>query len=184
MSFFFNVSTISLKACCAWATAIPYPGTIITEEAFFIKRIDGIPIRFYRTGDSCYFDEEGDIILAGRIDHQVKIQGYRIELGEVEFHARKFLEGQNTIACSYDNDLGIAELALFIEGPIVEKNKLLKYLKNKLPHYMIPSKVLVESAFPINTSGKVDRMLLKDRLVSKSWINLFIEMQQLTISPF
>ena len=38
MSFFFNVSTISLKACCACATAIPYPGTIITEDAFFIKK--------------------------------------------------------------------------------------------------------------------------------------------------
>ena len=32
------MSTISLKACCACATAIPYPGTIITEEAFFIKK--------------------------------------------------------------------------------------------------------------------------------------------------
>src|SRR6056300_1380502 len=38
ISFFFKVSTISLKACCACATAIPYPGTIITDEAFFIKK--------------------------------------------------------------------------------------------------------------------------------------------------
>ena len=37
MSFFLSVSTISLNACWACATAIPYPGTIITDDAFFIK---------------------------------------------------------------------------------------------------------------------------------------------------
>ena len=62
MSFFFNVSTISLSACCAWATAIPYPGTIITDEAFFIKKAASSALPLF-TG-LCSLDEALDIMIA------------------------------------------------------------------------------------------------------------------------
>ncbi len=35
---FFSVSPISRSACCACATAIPYPGTMMTEPAFFMMK--------------------------------------------------------------------------------------------------------------------------------------------------
>ena len=54
------------------------------EESFFNKKINGAFHRFYKTGDSCYFDSDGEIMFFGRLDNQVKIQGYRIELGELE----------------------------------------------------------------------------------------------------
>jgi len=121
-------------------------------------------IRFYRTGDSCFFDEDGDIMLAGRLDYQVKIQGYRIELGEIEYHAREFLKGQNAIAVPVDNHLGNTEIALFVEGALAVEAELVNYLQGKMPYYMMPSRILVEPVFDLNTSGKVDRIKLKSKL--------------------
>jgi len=134
------------------------------NEAFVEIMYDGRLVRFYRTGDSCYVDEEDDIMLAGRIDHQVKIQGYRIELGEIEFHARDYLKGQNVVACTFENEMNIAELALFVEGNLDEKKKISGHMESKLPSYMVPSVIMAVESFPINTSGKVDRMLLKKKL--------------------
>ena len=135
------------------------------EESFFNIEIEGISTRFYKTGDSCYIDEDYDLMLSGRIDHQVKIQGYRIELGEIEYHAREYLSGQNAVACDYPNHIGNSEIALFIEGTLTDKNKLISYLGKKMPYYMMPTKIITEKIFPINTSGKVDRMLLKNKVL-------------------
>ncbi|MDO9256709.1 MAG: AMP-binding protein [Bacteroidales bacterium] len=134
------------------------------KESFFEMEIDGIANRFYKTGDSCYFDTDGDIMLAGRLDYQVKIQGYRIELGEIEYHAREFLTGQNAVAVAFNNQMGNTEIALFVEGILNNEPELLVHLNSKMPFYMIPTKIMAGNLFPINTSGKVDRIKLKNQL--------------------
>jgi non-ribosomal peptide synthetase component F len=133
-------------------------------ESFFEIENKGVVTRFYKTGDSCYYDKDGDIMLVGRLDYQVKIQGYRIELGEIEYHTREFLKGQNAIAISFTNQIGITEIALFIEGAFTDVPKLIEYLSNKMPYYMVPTKIKAEIFFPLNLSGKVDRLWLKNRL--------------------
>jgi D-alanine--poly(phosphoribitol) ligase subunit 1 len=134
------------------------------SQSFFEIDYKEEKTRFYKTGDSCYFDDDGDIMLVGRIDHQVKVQGYRVELGEIEYHVRAFLKGQNAVASAFNNAMGNAEIALFVEGVLPDNSVLLEYLKSKMPYYMIPSKIIVEKNFPINTSGKVDRVYLRNSL--------------------
>jgi amino acid adenylation domain-containing protein len=135
------------------------------KKVFFETQIDGISIRFYKTGDLCYFDEDYDIMLIGRMDDQVKVQGYRIELAEIEYHARECLRDQNVVALTFTNQTGNNEIALFVEGSLNDIEDLKKCLKSKLPFYMIPLKIIVEKAFPINTSGKIDRVKLKKKLI-------------------
>jgi D-alanine--poly(phosphoribitol) ligase subunit 1 len=136
------------------------------RESFFEIDYRGVVTRFYKTGDYCYYDEQGDIILVGRLDYQVKIHGFRIELGEIEYHARDFLKGQNAIAIAFTNQIGNSEIALFIEGPINDKKSLVEYLNCKMPSYMVPTRIINEYHFELNTSGKVDRIKLKKRLQS------------------
>jgi len=134
------------------------------KESFFEKEIEGAITRFYKTGDSCYIDDDGDIMLAGRLDYQVKIQGYRIELGEIEYHTREFLKGQNAVAIAFTNQMGNNEIALFIEGTLIDETNLVEYLNSKLPSYMMPSKIIVQNIFPLNTNGKIDRNKLKETI--------------------
>lgn len=134
------------------------------RASFFSINFNGTMIRFYRTGDSCYFDEDGDIMLSGRIDHQVKIQGYRIELGEIEYHARDFVKGRNVIAFAVENSSEDTEIVLAIEDSGGNADLILKYLRLKLPSYMIPSKIKFITPFPLNNSSKIDRIKLKTLL--------------------
>ena len=99
------------------------------RDSFFEIQFKETLTRFYKTGDSCYFDEDGEIILAGRLDYQVKIQGYRIELGEIEYHARQFLNGHNAIAIAIENSTGNTEIELIIESVQFDILKLNEYLK-------------------------------------------------------
>jgi D-alanine--poly(phosphoribitol) ligase subunit 1 len=131
------------------------------SEMFFT---DNQGKRFYKTGDICFKDSEGDILFVGRKDFQTKIQGYRVELGEIEFHTRSFLEGINTVALTYINDLGNNEIVLFIENDVFDLTLLINYLHSILPSYMVPNKFLFEPIFPLNISGKIDRNKLKKTL--------------------
>jgi acyl-CoA synthetase (AMP-forming)/AMP-acid ligase II len=53
---------------------------------------------------------------------------------------------------------GVAEnLFSFIDSNCtIEKNLILKHLKDKLPEYMVPKDILYINEFPFNSNGKVD----------------------------
>jgi D-alanine--poly(phosphoribitol) ligase subunit 1 len=123
--------------------------------------------RFYRTGDICFKDSDGDIMLSGRTDSQVKVNGFRIELGEIEFHARNSLNGQNVVAVAFCNKTGNNEVALFVEGELKNKHDLIMQLKIKMPYYMVPTKILSHPKFPLNANGKTDRKVLLNLLLNK-----------------
>jgi D-alanine--poly(phosphoribitol) ligase subunit 1 len=127
-------------------------------ESFFTDKEGKI---FYKTGDICYKDSDGDFMYSGRLDHQVKVQGYRIELGEIEHHAVEFLKGQNAVALPCQNISDNTEIILVVEGEQYEKNELLNFLKSKMPSYMVPSKIFSVETFPLNSNGKIDRKILK-----------------------
>lgn len=130
-----------------------------TKESFFIAP-DGT--RYYKSGDLCYRDEEGDIMYSGRIDHQAKIQGFRVELGEIEFHAREFLKGKNVVCIAFDNEKGLTEIAMFIESSAFDYRELFECMRGKMPSYMIPKRVEFVENFPLNTNGKTDKRQLKN----------------------
>lgn len=127
------------------------------KESFFIK--DGV--RWYRSGDLCYKDEDGDIMYSGRLDHQAKIQGFRVELGEIEFHAKEFLVDKNVVCIAFDDKDGLTEIAMFIESVEFNTNELIAYMNSKMPSYMIPKRFFFVPAFPLNANDKTDKVKLK-----------------------
>lgn len=132
-------------------------------SSFFVRDVNGIPERFYKTGDLCYKDADGDIMYSGRIDNQVKIQGFRVELGEIEHHARVFSD-KNLVCLAIEKE-GINHLYLIIEGTEFDTKPLVDYMRSKMPHYMVPEEIVFLDKFPLNNSDKVDRPAIK-RLLS------------------
>ena len=131
------------------------------ESSFFVH--DGV--RYYRTGDLVYLHKSGNIMYSGRIDQQAKIQGFRVEMGEIEYYARQFYSNSfRVVAIAFQNAQCLTEIALFIESEERDKNMLVEYLQSKLPHYMIPTRILYEPVFPLNKSEKIDRNVLKAKL--------------------
>lgn len=122
--------------------------------------------RFYRTGDICFLNEEGDLMYVERKDFQVKIRGFRVELGEIEYHIQNFIDN-NISVIDIDNSDGNNEIALVIEGEKIDTNSLFEYLQNNLPNYMIPTKTFFLLELPHNNNGKLDRKQLKKIIEKK-----------------
>ncbi len=142
------------------------PGYWKNEErnklSFFVRAENGKNIRYYKTGDLCLKDAEGDFLYVGRSDFQVKIRGYRVELSEIEFHAKtKSKEKVNMVALDIYNNLGNAELGLAIESEAFDTTEIFEYMKSKMPSYMIPMHVRFIKEFPHSINGKIDRKELK-----------------------
>ena len=128
-------------------------------EAFFM--LNGT--RYYRTGDLCYADEDGDIQYVGRLDFQTKINGFRVELSEIEHYASEALNNENTCICvAFTNSITTTEIGLVIDSkkPIDEAS-VLAYISNHLPFYEVPTQVKVLAQLPLNLNGKIDRKKIK-----------------------
>lgn len=131
-----------------------------TIEAFIHKGGE----TFYRTGDWCLKDDEGDYFYVNRIDFQAKINGFRVELAEIEYFANQKLENAISIAVIHKDKNDNDNLILFINDINLDDSEMYAHLKNHLPEYSIPSKIIKIEKFPTNTSGKIDRNELKKSL--------------------
>ncbi|HJJ38838.1 MAG TPA: amino acid adenylation domain-containing protein [Methanocorpusculum sp.] len=114
--------------------------------------------RIYKTGDLARLGSDGNLIYISRKDFQIKHLGHRIELGEIEAAADSVPE--ITLSCAlYDDEKH--KIILFAEGDTTPE-KCGSSLKELLPEYMIPNKIIIMDKIPINCNGKIDRTLLKE----------------------
>ena len=142
-----------------------FPGYWKNEEknktVFFTKNIKEEKVVFYRTGDLCFKDKEGDFMYVGRSDFQVKIRGYRIELGEIEYYAKKVEPNTQFVAIDILNKLGNTELALAVLSEKIDTKHITNFFGNNLPSYMVPTQFLFLKEFPHSINGKIDRKALR-----------------------
>lgn len=120
----------------------------------------GWPERFYRAGDVGCLRPDGQLLVLGRRDAQIKHMGYRMELGEVEA-ALASVDG-----CAAGCVLHQAEqdaLWCFYTGTVDEKT-LRQRLKEKLARYMLPDRVVHLAEMPYTASMKLDRRALRQMM--------------------
>lgn len=124
----------------------------MTRERF----IDFHGQRVYRSGDYARWLPDGNVVILGRTDHQIKLRGLRIELGEIEnvmlrvqgmkkvvILIRK-LNDKEHLCAYYTADREIAPDALKAE------------ISKSLTQYMVPTAYLQLDEMPMTPNGKTD----------------------------
>ena len=113
---------------------------------------------YYKTGDLCQIDTDGDIIYCGRKDSQIKLQGFRIELSEIEHVVKKYFNNEcKAVVIPKYGANNQCELHLVVEKVHLDKHQIEEHMNSRLPFYMIPQHIHCMEHFPLNTSSKTDR---------------------------
>ncbi len=135
-----------------------------TSEVFVQNPLNKMyPELIYRTGDIGKINERGELMFVSRKDYQIKHMGHRIELGEIEMVINQ-MEGIQSASCIFDDDK--KKIILYYVGD-VSKADVVNYCKEKLPRYMIPNLVEKLDLMPLTPNGKINRLALKERYLSR-----------------
>ena len=140
-----------------------YLGAAGPENAkFTVLDVDGKPVRLYRTGDRGRIDAGGDLVVAGRMDAQVKVRGMRIDPGDIE-RALGRLPGIREAAVAVTPTAGgESELTAFLlpATGAPDEDAVRAGLLESLPRTMVPARFVTVAHIPLSPHGKVDRAAL------------------------
>ncbi len=121
---------------------------------------------WFHTGDIVLKQEDGNMILLGRVDNMIKINGNRVEPEELENAAVRILglsaavakgfgEGDHSYLCLY-----------YVNSVELDPHTANKTLEKHLPYYMLPAHYVRLEQIPRLPSGKIDRGSLKPPVLS------------------
>lgn len=113
--------------------------------------------QIYLTGDLGYLSIDGNIVITGRKDFQVKLNGYRIEPNEIENIINQ-LNGVTSIVVVHNKNILVAYYTDTTSGYPQEIMK--QKCKEYLPEYMIPNVFVRLNTFPLTFNGKINRKKL------------------------
>ncbi|WP_214416174.1 non-ribosomal peptide synthetase [Sphaerisporangium fuscum] len=131
----------------------------LTAERFVT---DDEGVRHYRTGDLVR-RENGVHHYAGRDDDQVKVAGFRVELGEVQGMLTRHPDVNHAVVLSRDDARGVRRLVAYVEpspGQAPSEAGLRQWMRERLPDYMVPSRIALMEHIPLGPTGKADRAAL------------------------
>ncbi|WEV24180.1 amino acid adenylation domain-containing protein [Streptomyces sp. 71268] len=138
-----------------------------TAERFVADPFGPPGTRLYRTGDLARWNAAGELEFAGRADDQVKLRGVRIEPAEVRAALLAHPAVADAAVIVRDDPPGAARLVGYVTpagGPAgsgdpatIDTAALLRHAATLLPPALVPADLVVLDAFPLTSSGKLDR---------------------------
>ena len=130
----------------------------MTRERF----IDYHGERIYKSGDYAKWLPDGDVVILGRTDHQIKLRGLRIELGEIENVMLK-VEGMKKVVILIRKLNGKEHLcAYYTADREIAPDALKAEISRSLTQYMVPTAYLQLKEMPMTPNGKTDVKVLPE----------------------
>ncbi|MEY9928575.1 D-alanine--poly(phosphoribitol) ligase subunit 1 [Catenulispora sp. GP43] len=139
------------------------------SQRFTTVLVDGEPRRLYRTGDLGCVTAAGDLVVAGRIDAQVKVRGMRVDPTDVERALVRLPGVRQAAVVPVAGRAGQTELVAFVvrddrddSGGDSDTNpgRFRAGLLATLPRSMVPAGFVDVPWIPLSPHGKVDRAAL------------------------
>ncbi len=122
------------------------------------------------SGDQVRIDEKGLLYFIGRKDDMIKCAGNRISPTEVEEILYKYSGITNAVAFGVPHDTygqSVFAVVSTSDGGELTTSEILKYCKDQMPPYMIPTEIEIWQSLPKNDNGKLDRSAIKREVYSK-----------------
>ncbi len=124
----------------------------MTRERF----VDYRGTRIYKSGDYAKWLPDGDVVILGRTDHQIKLRGLRIELGEIENVMLK-VEGMKKVVILIRKINDKEHLcAYYTADREIKPEDLKAEISKSLTQYMVPTAYLQLKEMPMTPNGKTD----------------------------
>jgi amino acid adenylation domain-containing protein len=135
----------------------------LTSERFIPNPFGTKHGLMFDTGDRAKWLADGNLEFLGRLDTQVKIRGFRIELAEIESSLIEHplvREAAVTVNGSISESQQLTGYVVSRDRSTIVPEELRRFLRGRLPDYMIPTHFAQMEELPLLTSGKVDRRAL------------------------
>jgi amino acid adenylation domain-containing protein len=124
--------------------------------------------KMYRTGDLVTVGEDGNFYFTGRRDSMIKSRGYRIELGEIESALLSHPAVREAAVLAVPDEVVGNRIRAVVATHVANSLQVLElqqHCATRLPKYMIPEFIDFCHELPKTSTGKIDRVKLKEEPV-------------------
>ncbi|KAF6035324.1 ACSF2 [Bugula neritina] len=153
------------------AKIVDETGQVVPEVKDKAKTDSAIsPTQWYHTGDIGIMDEDGYVMINGRIKDMIIRGGENVFPVEIEqfLYTHPAIEDVQIVGVP-DKRMGeeICACIRVKEGMSVSEQELKDFCKGEISHFKIPKYVVCVESFPLTVTGKVQKFVMRADLVEK-----------------
>jgi long-chain acyl-CoA synthetase len=137
-----------------------HSGESVMEQGYFRSNVEcfsGTEMKWFRSGDLGYRDEDGYIFITGRKKNMVIRGGEKIYLEDVDVCLSEMDSVMDSATVRFEED-GIERIATFIvqkEGSMATHRQVIQFVSEKLGRIKAPDIVVFSACIPRTSSHKV-----------------------------
>ncbi|KAK4162672.1 hypothetical protein QBC43DRAFT_75413 [Cladorrhinum sp. PSN259] len=125
---------------------------------------------YFRTGDQGKLDEDGYVVITGRIKELINKGGEKISPIELDNVLTRHPAVSEAVSFAIPDEMYGQEVAVAIvlkQGQKVDGEELKKWAGEKLAKFKVPKKVYFTDVMPKTATGKIQRRIVAEEMVKK-----------------